>query len=177
MTETDPPKKETETDSDWIPREDWKTIVQNVPIVSVDLVVLHDDDVLLGKRKNKPAKGEWFVPGGRINKNESLEEAAHRIVREELGVKIEIIERLGTYEHLYQESDVPSSNGKHYIATRFLAKSLTPDRNPKPDDQHEELRVFKEIPQGLHRYSKQYFEEETVRKHLKESSVVEPGNR
>jgi len=35
----------------------WRVIVENVPLVSVDLVVEHDGGILLGERENEPAKG------------------------------------------------------------------------------------------------------------------------
>jgi hypothetical protein len=43
-------------DNSWIPEDERKIIVRNVPMILVDLVVLHKGDVLLGKRRNKPAK-------------------------------------------------------------------------------------------------------------------------
>jgi len=52
----------------WISEKEWRIIVQNIPVVSVDLIVLHKGGVVLGKRCNEPAKGEWFVPGGRVRK-------------------------------------------------------------------------------------------------------------
>lgn len=58
---------------DLLPKDEWKTIVENMPLVSVDLIVLYDSGILLGKRNNPPAKGEWFVPGGLVKKNETLE--------------------------------------------------------------------------------------------------------
>ena len=80
---------------EWIPDEVWSDIVEHVPIPSVDLLVVTDDGLLLAKRQNEPAKGEWFVPGGRIHKGESLEEAVHRVAREELGVDVVIDEEIG----------------------------------------------------------------------------------
>jgi colanic acid biosynthesis protein WcaH len=47
------------------PPEEYSTIAQNVPIVSVDLLVHHNGGLVLGKRQNEPVKGEWFVPDGR----------------------------------------------------------------------------------------------------------------
>jgi len=41
--------------------DEWATIVVNVPIVSVNLVVIHDGEVILGKRRNEPLAGAWFV--------------------------------------------------------------------------------------------------------------------
>ena len=64
-----------------IPPSKWQAIVENIPLVSVDLVVEHDGGVLLGKRENEPAKGEWFVPGGTVLKNETRTEAVHRVPR------------------------------------------------------------------------------------------------
>ena len=60
-------------DDRWIPSEEW-AVVDNVPLVSVDLVAKHDGGVLLGRHENEPAKGEWFVPGG----GGVEERAAHR---------------------------------------------------------------------------------------------------
>ncbi|AOW80033.1 GDP-mannose mannosyl hydrolase [Halodesulfurarchaeum formicicum] len=125
---------------DRIPDEDWATIVSNVPIVSVDLIIRTDDGVVLGRRQNEPAKGEWFVPGGRVKKNETLRKAVHRVAREELGIEVEIIESLGVYEHIYNASDVKDAGGKHYLANGFVVRS--PQENFTLNDQHAEIRIF-----------------------------------
>ena len=66
-------------DSDPVPASEWQSIVEHVPLVSVDLVVEHDGGVLLGRHENEPARGEWFVPGGTVLKNEPRTEAVHRV--------------------------------------------------------------------------------------------------
>jgi colanic acid biosynthesis protein WcaH len=54
--------------------------------VSVDLVLVRDGrEVLLGLRTNRPAQGSWFVPGGRILKNEKRADASPGWPRE-LGI-------------------------------------------------------------------------------------------
>ena len=137
--------------------EDWRTVVRNVPIVSVDLVVVHDGHVALGKRRNRPAKGEWFVPGGRIRKHECLDAAVDRVAREELGVEVAIRERLGAYEHLYHDAELDEVGGKHYIAFGYVVES---EEAPRPaDDQHAEFELFDEAPEGLHEYVRQYIDE------------------
>ena len=56
----------------------FKTVVHSASLVSIDLIILNEDgEVLLGKRKNKPAKGFYFTIGGRVFKNESLIIAAY----------------------------------------------------------------------------------------------------
>lgn len=139
-----------------IPDESWEAIVRNVPIVSVDLVVRVDGGILLGKRQNEPAKGEWFVPGGTVFKNERLREAAHRVAREELGTDVEIEKRLGTYEHFYETADVDTTDGKHYVATAFVVRPE--EGSVEPDDQHAELRVFSPPFPEFHPYVDRYLD-------------------
>lgn len=142
--------------SDWIPDDDWETIVESVPIPSVDLVVVHDGALLLAKRKNEPAKGEWFVPGGRIRKNESIADAVHRVADEELGVTVSIETRLGAYDHFYDVSDVGDVS-KHYVAHGFV---VTTDGDQfSLDDQHGDVRLFTSNPGDLHDYVQAYIED------------------
>lgn len=123
-----------------IPPGEWETIVRNVPVVSVDLVVRHDGDVLLGKRTNEPARGEWFVPGGTVFKHERLEDAVHRVARDEVGVEITVDRLLGVYEHFYDEAELDDVGGKHYVPVGFLVTAE--ERALSPDDQHAEVRWF-----------------------------------
>lgn len=143
---------------DWIPPEEWETIVRNVPIVSVDLVVRSPDGVVLGKRVNEPARDEWFVPGGRVHKHERLTDAVHRLAREELDVdEVRIRESLGAYEHLYDTADVDDSDGKHYLANGFVVDTDASVVEMNPDDQHGNVRAFElgEFP-NLHEYTAAY---------------------
>ena len=49
----------------------FKSVIENAPLVSIDLVVKNSlGQYLFGYRTNRPAKGFWFVPGGRIHKGE-----------------------------------------------------------------------------------------------------------
>ena len=49
-------------------------VIKATPLVAIDLIIKNSSGfVLLGKRFNRPARGFWFVPGGRIRKDETLE--------------------------------------------------------------------------------------------------------
>ena len=138
-----------------VPSDIWTTVVSNVPIPSVDLVVRTNQGVILARRQNEPAKGEWFVPGGRIQKGEKRVEAVQRVAQKELGVSVRIEQELGAYDHLYAESDVPNSGGKHYVANGYV---VHPESETfRLDSQHDQVRVFEEenLPQ-LHEYVKNY---------------------
>ena len=144
---------------EWIPSEKWEVIVRHVPIASVDLVVRSPDGIVLGKRANAPAKGKWFVPGGRIHKHESLTDAVHRLANAELGVNDATIrESLGTYEHFYDASDINDSEGKHYLANGFVVETATGVKDMTIDDQHSEIRAFhtSDLPSNLHEYTATY---------------------
>ncbi|MFA9517442.1 GDP-mannose mannosyl hydrolase, partial [Halopenitus sp. H-Gu1] len=140
--------------SEWIPKEEWETIVRNVPIVSVDLVVKRSDGIVLGKRTNEPAKGEWFVPGGRVQKSEARIEAVHRIAKEELGISVKVSESLGAFEHRYETSDIERVETKHYLANGYIVE--VDSGRIQPDDQHGEIQVFESAPDSLHPYIRAY---------------------
>lgn len=123
----------------WLPPADLARAAELTPLVSLDLVIRDPQArMLLGYRNNRPAQGSWFVPGGRIGKNERLTAAFDRISRGELGTPLAMTEArsLGVFEHLYDDNfaGIPGF-GTHYIV---LAYTLTvdPSRLTLPQDQH-----------------------------------------
>ena len=78
----------------------FKTVVDSVPLVSIDILLKRNDKVLLGKRINKPAQGYFFSMGGRINKNETIDSAMNRIARDELNIELKTAPKfIGVFEH------------------------------------------------------------------------------
>lgn len=140
--------------SEWIPDGEWRTIVEHVPIVSVDLVVECPEGVVLGQRSNEPAKDEWFVPGGRVQKGERLEAAVHRIATEELDADVKIREALGAFEHFYDTSEVGCA--KHYVAHGFYV--WTEETSFESGTQHAAMTVFDGLPTDLHPYINEYLD-------------------
>ena len=69
--------------------EDFATVVRSTPLISIDLIVENaHGEFLLGKRLNRPAQGYWFVPGGRVQKDEPLRAAFERLTDAELGLRL-----------------------------------------------------------------------------------------
>jgi 8-oxo-dGTP diphosphatase len=60
------------------------------PAVTADIIILHTIKeqyfVLLIERKHPPFEGMWALPGGFVNMDETLEEAALRELQEETGI-------------------------------------------------------------------------------------------
>lgn len=70
------------------------------PAVTVDTVVLSGrarPRVLLIRRKHEPFAGMWAIPGGFVDMDEGLEEAARRELHEETGAAVGRIEQLATF--------------------------------------------------------------------------------
>lgn len=110
-----------------LPAPLFRNMVENMPLVSLDLVVRNAaGEVLLGQRLNRPAQGFWFVPGGRVRKDERLPEAFARLTREELGVELALSAAcfLGPYEHHYPDNFSGTDFSTHYVV---LAYELTLD--------------------------------------------------
>lgn len=127
--------------SDELPREDFLAGVKALPLVSIDLVVRDAKDrVLVGERVNRPAQGSWFVPGGRVRKDETLDAAFHRICLGELAVRCSRADArlLGVFEHHYPDNAGGEDFSTHYVV---LAYELAwPEGAKLPFDQHSAWR-------------------------------------
>ena len=140
-------------------------MVKNAPLVSIDLVVKNGQDgILVGLRKNEPAKGFWFVPGGRILKEERIAEAFERVVYDELGVKAAFEDGrfLGVVEHLYPNNFTESEDfGTHYVVLVYEIKinetELSPPRNQHSDYKWLSKESVEKEP-NVHPYTKAYFD-------------------
>jgi colanic acid biosynthesis protein WcaH len=119
------------------------TVIRLAPLVAIDLIIRNRrDEVLLGLRKNEPAKGCYFVPGGMILKNERLADAFARLVKNETGqdASLDDARLLGVFEHFYDNNRSGRSGyGTHYIVLGYEF-SWPSAAAPTPDDQHSELR-------------------------------------
>lgn len=87
--------------------------------VSVGAMIVNDkDEVLLCKRSKHASneRGCWEIPGGAVEFNETLENAIHREMREELGVEIELIEQFPAASHIIK------NDKQHWVPSTFLVK-------------------------------------------------------
>ena len=76
-----------------------KTIHYQNPKPTATLICIEDNKILLVKRAFNPAKGFWSLPGGFMELNETLNEAAKRELKEETNLNGEVVKLLGHCSH------------------------------------------------------------------------------
>ncbi|WP_221800286.1 GDP-mannose mannosyl hydrolase [Oceanobacter mangrovi] len=151
--------------SPWLDNATFRGIVDTTPLVSIDLVVRNmHNQILLGKRLNRPAEGFWFVPGGRIRKNESLAAAFERLTKNELGTVFSASRAryIGLFEHFYNDSVFGEQPDTHYVVNGFELMVSEPLILPK--EQHNEYQWLYEDEllgsDSVHLHSKWYFQQD-----------------
>lgn len=106
------------------------------PIPTVDIIIEitrknGQEGIILIKRKNPPHG--WALPGGFVDRGESLEEAAVREAKEETSLYIKLKGQFHTY------SDPKRDPRQHTISTVYVA---TAQGRPKAQDDAQDIRIF-----------------------------------
>lgn len=160
-------KEAANTPSHRLDKTQFQQMVAATPLISIDLIVRNEfGQILLGRRLNRPAQGFWFVPGGRVRKDERLNDAFWRLTEEELGIAAsrDNARFLGPYEHFYADNFSGEDFSTHYVVLGYeVAWQGTQDALPL--SQHDQYRwcSVNELLQdpSVHQHSKDYFLERT----------------
>ncbi|WP_080697750.1 GDP-mannose mannosyl hydrolase [Aeromonas hydrophila] len=151
----------------WLDKTQFQQIVAATPLISIDLIVRNElGQVLLGRRLNRPAQGFWFVPGGRVRKDERLNNAFWRLTEEELGIAAsrDNARFLGPYEHFYADNFSGEDFSTHYVVLGYELV-WQGQHNALPTNQHDQYCWFdvNELLQdpSVHQHTKDYFVERT----------------
>jgi colanic acid biosynthesis protein WcaH len=149
-------------------RQLFLSVVDSVPLVAIDLVLVRQSqEVLLGLRKNRPAQGYWFVPGGRIFKNETVNDALIRVAESELRMGEQVRsgqlspQFIGHFEHFYPDCFAGECMvSTHYVVLAYRVEVSTDFELPLADDQHSAFgwwNIIDALQSPLvHQYTKDY---------------------
>ncbi len=138
-----------------IPEELYKQILENMSVCCVDAVIVNKRRALLVYRKNEPAKDQWWVPGGRVLKNERLEDAIIRKVKEETGLEVVVEKKVGVYETMFERGQIPDlKTGVHTINVVFLVYQKDPEQEIKIDETSGDYKWISNIEEDFEPYVK-----------------------
>ena len=132
-----------------VPEKLYEQILENMPVLCIDIVVLHKGKVLLVQRGEEPEKNSWWLVGGRVYKNESFDEAVKRKVFEEVGLNVRIIKELGLYDYRFNKSRFPNlKTGIHTPTSVYIVEPIE-EVNIKLDGTSINYRWITHIEDGL----------------------------
>ena len=92
------------------------------PQVGVGGVVVAAGRVLLIRRGKAPLRGRWSIPGGTVERGETLEEALVREMREETGLEVEPLEVLTVFDRIERTGDLVSV---HYVIVDYRCRLVS----------------------------------------------------
>jgi 8-oxo-dGTP diphosphatase len=116
------------------------------PIVGVGAVIVHEDKVVLVKRKYEPLAGQWSLPGGRLELGETLEGGLAREMLEETGLVVEVGPVVDVFDRILLD---PERRVRyHYVLVDYLCRPLSGTLTHGSDVAAAELVE----PGGLERY-------------------------
>jgi len=129
-----------------IPKDKYAEIMKALPILCVDIIIKNtSNEYLLIKRAYEPLKGVWWVAGGRVLKGETLEQAAKRKVKEEIGVIVDVVYPVGYYEDVFETNPFGLSTPLHSVSLVF-STIINNDNGILLDDQSTDWKYSKELP-------------------------------
>jgi 8-oxo-dGTP diphosphatase len=104
--------------------------------VTVDIIIETEGGIPLVRRKHAPFQGFWAIPGGIVEEDETVEQAALREALEETGLRIGSLRLLGVY------SDPGRDPRGRSISIAFIGSD--PEGRAKAGSDAAEVAIFKE---------------------------------
>ena len=110
------------------------------------IVTFPHNQILLIKRATVPFKGFWALPGGRVDGGEIVEQTVVREVKEETGLDVKVIRKIGEYHEQGFQDGVEYD----YYPACFLVNNFK-GKLEKQKAEIEEIRLFNlnELPEIL----------------------------
>lgn len=132
-----------------IPDNLYHQIIECLPIPCVDIAIIARGSVLLVKRNDPPAQGEWWLPGGRVHKGETMRQTAKRKALEEVGIECHVGPIIHTAETIFP--DGPNGIPVHSINSCFMLYPVG-DFTVRLDEHHSSYEWVNHVISGLHPY-------------------------
>jgi ADP-ribose pyrophosphatase YjhB (NUDIX family) len=104
------------------------------------------DKILLIKRNTLPFTGYWGLPGGRMDLGETIEQTVIREAKEETGLDVEIVCKIGEYV----EKGIKDNVDYEYYPTCFLVEVVGGEMK-RQESEIQDIQLFslRELPKPL----------------------------
>lgn len=98
----------------------YQTIIKNTIILCADIFLYQQNKMLLIRRTQEPLKGIYWPIGGRVQKSETAEQAAKRIIQRELGIDYKgELTSVGYFEEQFTENSFMNNTHYHTLSIVF----------------------------------------------------------
>lgn len=114
--------------------ETYSLIHKLMPIPCVDLAIINDKKILLVERKQEPAKGRFYFPGGRIRRNETIDMVIDRIASTEVGLIVTDRKVIGCDNLIFPTDPFGHGYGTHGVC--IVIRCRTDVSIPELDQNH-----------------------------------------
>jgi len=95
------------------------------PVIGVGGVLIHDGRALLVRRAAEPLRGQWSIPGGRLELGETLAEGVARELKEETGVDVRVGELIEVFERIWNEEEGVARPRFHFVIADYLCEHVS----------------------------------------------------
>ena len=99
------------------------------PMVGIGGVIIDQGRTLLIRRGSEPLRGEWSIPGGKLELGETLEEGVAREFLEETGIQVRVLDLIEVFDRIYAENGTSTALDKqrprfHYVIADYLCERI-----------------------------------------------------
>lgn len=115
-----------------------RTFSQN-PAPGVAVVLLDGGRILLARRDSSQFRGRWYIPGGFVEEDESVQQAALREAKEETGLDVEIVALLTVNSGF----DVP---GRPVVGVYYIVRAIGGELHPGDDVDMLQYYALDDVP-------------------------------
>lgn len=108
------------------------------PLVGVGGVVIEGGRVLLVRRGTEPLRGKWSVPGGLLERGETLAAGVARELQEETGLTVRVVELVEALDRIFIDAGAYTAGGEpgrvpgtttkpryHYVILDYLCERIS----------------------------------------------------
>ena len=113
------------------------------PVVGVGAAIFEKGAILIVRRNQEPARGQWSLPGGMVELGETLLKALRRELWEEVAVSVEIGGLIGAFDRIFLDPD--NRVQYHYVLIGYWGRIASGQPRPGSDISEVKLVPIKEI--------------------------------